>query len=81
MDQVSKKHGGVKDRKTEVIKYERKIHYDACACASGDYVIGVGVHITLYVGLARDVPPTNTNFRLTFLLTQLQEALYEYLSV
>ena len=32
---------------------------------------------TLYVGLARAVPPTNTNFRLTFLLTQLQEALYE----
>ena len=24
---------------------------------------------TLYVGLARTVPPTNTNFRLTFLLT------------
>ena len=32
---------------------------------------------TLYVGLARAVPPTNTNFRLTFLLTRLQEALYE----
>ena len=28
---------------------------------------------TLYVGLARAVPPTNTNFRLTFLLTRLQE--------
>ena len=26
---------------------------------------------TLYVGLARDVSPTNTNFRLTFLLTRL----------
>ena len=24
---------------------------------------------TLYVGLARAVPPANTNFRLTFLLT------------
>ena len=24
----------------------------------------------LYVGLARAIPPTNTNFRLTFLLTQ-----------
>ena len=36
---------------------------------------------TLYVGLARAVSPTNTNFRLTFLLTQLQEALYEDLSV
>ena len=30
---------------------------------------------TLYVGLARAVSPTNTNFRLTFLLTRLQEAL------
>ena len=36
---------------------------------------------TLYVGLACAVPPTNTNFRLTFLLTRLQEALYEDLAV
>ena len=36
---------------------------------------------TLYVGLAHAIPPTNTNFRLTFLLTQLQEALYEGLPV
>ena len=36
---------------------------------------------TLYVGLARAVSPTNTNFRLFFLLTQLQEALYEDLAV
>ena len=36
---------------------------------------------TLYVGLARTAPPTNTNFRLTFLLTRLQEALYEDLPV
>ena len=36
---------------------------------------------TLYVGLARAVSPTNTNFRLTFLLTVLQEALYEDLAV
>ena len=36
---------------------------------------------TLYVGLARAVSPTNTNFRLTFLLTRLQEALYEDLTV
>ena len=36
---------------------------------------------TLYVGLARAVSPTNTNFRLTFLLTRLQEALYEDLDV
>ena len=32
---------------------------------------------TLYVGLACTAPNTNTNFRLTFLLTRLQEALYE----
>ena len=36
---------------------------------------------TLYVGLARTVPPTNTNFWLSFLLTRLQEALYEDLPV
>ena len=36
---------------------------------------------TLYVRLARAVSPTNTNFRLTFLLTRLQEALYEDLVV
>ena len=36
---------------------------------------------TLYVGLARAVSPTNTNFRLTFLLTRLQEVLYEDFAV
>ena len=36
---------------------------------------------TLYVGFARAVPPTNTNFRLSFLLTRPQEALYEDLAV
>ena len=36
---------------------------------------------TLYVGLAHAVPPTKTNFRLTFLITRLQEALYEDLPV
>ena len=35
---------------------------------------------TLYVGLARAVSPTNTNFRLTILLTRLQEGLYEDLA-
>ena len=34
-----------------------------------------------HVGLARAVPPTNTNFQLTFLLNRLQEALYEDLPV
>ena len=36
---------------------------------------------TLYVGLAHTALPSNTNFRLTFLLTRLQEALYEDLPV
>ena len=36
---------------------------------------------TLYVGFVRAVSPTNTNFRLAFLLTRLQEALYEDLAV
>ena len=36
---------------------------------------------TLYVGLARAVSPTNTSFQLIFLLTRLQEALYEDLAV
>ena len=36
---------------------------------------------TLYVGLARAVSPTDTNFQLNFLLTQLQESLYEDLAV
>ena len=55
------------------------------------YVYKYSVHIyllcireygsTLYVGLARAVSPTSTNFRLTFLLTRLQEALYEDLAV
>ena len=36
---------------------------------------------TLYGELARAVSPTNTNCRLTFLLTQLQEALYDDLAV
>ena len=37
--------------------------------------------VALSLGLARAVPPTNTNFRLTFLLTRLQEAVYEDLPV
>ena len=36
---------------------------------------------TLYVGLAHAVSPTNTNFRITFILTRLQEALYEDFAV
>ena len=57
-----------------------------CASEQGDVIGLVSVYIreygsTLYVGLARAVSPTNTNFRLTFLLTRLQEALYEDLAV
>ena len=56
-----------------------------CASEQGN-VIGLVSIIreygsTLYVGLARAVSPTNTNFWLTFLLTRLQEALYEDLVV
>ena len=36
---------------------------------------------TPYVGLAHAVPSSNTNFRLTLLLTRLQEAFYEDLPV
>ena len=36
---------------------------------------------TLYVGLVCTAPHTNTNLRLPFLLTRLQEALYEELAV
>ena len=36
---------------------------------------------TLYEGLAHTAPPTNTNFRLMCLLTQLLEAFYEDLLV
>ena len=36
---------------------------------------------TPLVGLARAVSATNTNFRLTFSLTRLQEALYEDLAL
>ena len=55
---------------------------------AGGYVLGAGVHLyireygsTLYVGLARAISHTNTNFWLTFLLTRLQEGLYEDLAV
>ena len=49
-------------------------------------ILGKNFHIreygsTLYVRLVHAVSPTNTNFRLTFLLTRLQEALYEDLAV
>ena len=37
--------------------------------------------ISTHVGLTRTAPPTNTNFRLNFLQTRLQEALNEDLAV
>ena len=36
---------------------------------------------TLYVTMAHPASPTNTHFQMTFLLTQLLEALYEGLPV
>ena len=46
------------------------------------YFLAIRVYgSTPYVGLARAISPTNTNFWLTFLLTRLQEALYEDLAV
>ena len=50
-----------------------------CKCKGG-YIIRE-YDSTLNVGLARAVSPTNTNFRLTFLLTRLKQALYEDLAV
>ena len=56
------------------------VHYKGSAKSPGT---GVPIirECSLYVGLARAVSPTNTNFRLTFLLIRLQEALYEDLAV
>ena len=59
-----------------LVKYLVILHADPC---NKSYIREYGS--TLYVGLARAVSPTNTNFRLTFLLTRLQEALYEDLAV
>ena len=70
------------------------VHYTSwcsTSCASeASLTLGCSIEIsrdirecssTLDVGLARAVSSTNTNFRLTFLLTRLQEALYEDLAV
>ena len=55
-----------------------------------EFVIGVGIHLyllirecgsTYCVGMAHPAPLTNTNFQIKFLLTRLQEALYEDLPV
>ena len=50
-------------------------------CLSGQMYTIRECGSTLYVGLARGVSPTNTNFRLAFLLTRHQEALNEDLPV
>ena len=49
----------------------------------GYYVIRASVHgyVSESTVVLSAVSPTNTNFRLTFLLTRLQEALYEDLAV
>ena len=60
-------------------KVSRSLKYDSIFFGPQTYIREYGS--TLYVGLARAVSPTNTNFRLTFLLTRLQEALYEDLAV
>ena len=64
------------------------IEFKTCRDWVCPYVYNVYTYIyireygsTLYVGLACAISPTNTNFWLTFLLTQPQEALYEDLAV
>ena len=37
--------------------------------------------VSFYIGMAHPAPTTNTNFQITFLLTQLLKALYEDLPV
>ena len=64
-----------------LVKYLVIFHADPCN-KSYLYIIYIREYgSTLYVGLARAISPTNTNFRLTFLLTRLQQALYEDLAV
>ena len=71
--------GGRKWKKMFVGVVPGAYYLRAQASRSSIYIREYGS--TLYVGLARAVSPTNTNFRLTFLLTRLQEALYEDLAV
>ena len=65
------------------MKYTATLHTVYCCSptAIGNCILIREYGSTLYVRLARAVSPTNTNFRLTFLLTRLQEALYEDLAV
>ena len=65
----------IKVRASAVASFKKQLHFLMMAKSIREY------GSTLYVGLARAVSPTNTNFRLTFLLTRLQEALYEDLAV
>ena len=60
-------------------KVSQLLKYDSNIFFVHKHIRGYGS--ILYIGLARAVSPTNTNFRLTFLLTRLQEALYEDLAV
>ena len=62
-------------------KVSRSLKYDSNFFSFTNNYIIREYGSTLYVGLACAVSPTNTNFRLAFLLTRLQEALYEDLAV
>ena len=55
--------------------------YIESATTLSDHRYDISEYGSTRVGLARAVSPTNTNFRLTFLLTGIQEALYEDLAV
>ena len=70
----------MEDSSKEKVKHEKQ-RRNIMYMLFGQYVYIREYGSTLYVGLARAVSPTNTNFRLTFLLTRLQEALYEDLAV
>ena len=62
-------------------KVSRSLKYDSNIFFVHKHIYIREYGSTVYVGLARAVSPTNTNFQLTFLLTRLQEALYEDLAV
>ena len=68
-----------------MIRTTRKMNWTKIKMLTGSASIALALirecSSTLYVGLARTAPPTNTNFGLTFLLNQLQEARYEDLAV
>ena len=54
------------------------LKFKECACSpsNGNKFLVREYGSALYLGLGHTVPPTNTNFRITVLLTRLQEALH-----